>query len=129
LIGLYEFNKVKAFNYEYYLDMPLFEYLYVLQKSKIMSLQDCGDWHYSIDKKIRTIELDVSREDVIENLRKQLVPDVTLERLEEIVDSKLFKYDNVVDNIRISRVFENAQKAQNKIKASFTNMIEDIIKN
>ena len=125
---LYVFNEDKAWKKKFFLDAPLFAYIHLLVKSKIITPKEHVDWYYTLNEEMRMIEFDVSKDDVIANVKTQLREDETMEDVLSIVDSEHFCYENVVDIVRINRVYANLNKAQDTIKGLFIKTLEEIIK-
>lgn len=115
------------YEYENFLQHPLFEYLFILKQIKILSKEEYYDWQYTIENKMVTVEHNVTREDVIKNLKTQLRNDITNEEIDAIIDNKMFNYDNVVDLVVRGRINKNLDNAFKKMRETFKGVLEEIV--
>lgn len=115
------------YEYENFLQHPLFEYLFILKQIKILSKEEYYDWQYTIENKMVTVEHEVTREDVIKNLKTQLRKDVTNEEIDAIIDNKMFNYDNVVDLVIKGRINKNLDNNFKKMRETFKGVLEEIV--
>lgn len=115
------------YEYENFLQHPLFEYLFILKQIKILSKEEYYDWQYTIENKMVTVEHDVTREDVIKNLKTQLRKDVTNEEIDAIINNKMFNYDNVVDLVIKGRINKNLDNNFKKMRETFKGVLEEIV--
>lgn len=115
------------YEYENFLQHPLFEYLFILKQIKILSKEEYYDWQYTIENKMVTVEHEVTREDVIKNLKTQLREDVTNEEIDAIIDNKMFNYDNVVDLVIKGRINKNLDNNFKKMRETFKGVLEEIV--
>jgi len=114
------------YEYENFLQHPLFEYLFILKQIKILSKEEYYDWQYTIENKMVTVEHEVTREDVIKNLKTQLRKDVTNEEIDAIIDNKMFNYNNVVDLVIRGRINKNLDNNFKKMRETFKGVLEEI---
>lgn len=126
MVKRYDIEK-DSYDYDSFLQSVIFEYIFVLKNLGILNKEEYYDWHYSLEEKMLTVEHDVTREDVIKNLKTQLRNDVTMEEVNDIVNGKMFNYDNVVNLVILGRVYKNLSDATKKIKQTFKNVLEDIL--
>jgi len=115
------------YEYENFLQHPLFEYLFILKQIKILSKEEYYDWQYTIENKMVTVEHEVTREDVIKNLKTQLRKEVTNEEIDAIIDNKMFNYDNVVDLVIRGRINKNLDNNFKKMRETFKGVLEEIV--
>jgi hypothetical protein len=126
LYKLDNFNKIfidRAIN-----DSPIFAYLELLYKAKIMGDDDIWYWTTTLSNYFKTIELDVSNEQIIMDSKTYFPPDVSEEYINEVINSKSFRKENAIAKIRNSRIIRNILTASAVVRDVFIKALETVVK-
>jgi len=126
MVKIYEFKNNEFFRETFY-KTKIFKYLHALKQSDFLDFNEYMAYCSIIEKKMLMIEHDVSRSDIISQLKTRLKPNVTEEEINAIIDDKLFNYDKVSELVLEKRILENATKTSEKIKKGFLEILEGIL--
>ena len=107
---------------------PVYDYLYLLYKSKILTEKEYYYWFDSLTNFIKTIETEVTEEELLLELKSMLRKDITNKELQEHFNNPFFNKENLIKHCKDARVLKNSTYVSNKIKNSFINIFEEIIK-
>jgi hypothetical protein len=85
-------------------------------------------WFSALDVYFKTIEMDVSDEEVFLAVKSFFKPECTHEEIMEHINNPFFKRENLIENIRNERVLSKAVEASLKIRKMFAGVLEEIVK-
>jgi len=106
---------------------PAIEYLNLLYQAKILNDNDMWIWVRQLDTYFKTIEMDVSDKMVFNSVKRDFPVDASDEVVNELINNKFFRKENVVARIRNDRVINNIITASIKIRQTFLKALNDIV--